>query len=220
LREALESTLTEYIAFHSDPKNMRNIDDPQLKKSTPKYSRLQLLNNEFTKMAVIGKVPPFESLNRLTPNEFNPAVADSATKYLNYLYSVFSIISNNATDRREKFSSISLNKKNLPKLENDYYNHKLEEIVTKPYESKKILFYKNSLVQNVDPIYLDPYNKGFFNFRTHFFAPHKYFFGRMVDTFAFNISFVLLSTIFLYLFLYYELLGKAVRFFENLRFRK
>jgi hypothetical protein len=220
LREALESTLTEYIAFHSDPKNMRNIDDPQLKKSTPKYSRLQLLNNEFTKMAVIGKVPPFESLNRLTPNEFNPAVADSATKYLNYLYSVFSIISNNATDRREKFSSISLNKKNLPKLENDYYNHKLEEIVTKPYESKKILFYKNSLVQNVDPIYLDPYNKGFFNFRTHFFAPHKYIFGRMVDTFAFNISFVLLGTIFLYLFLYYELLGKAVRFFENLRFRK
>ena len=86
----------------------------------------------------------------------------------------------------------------MKKLENDYYNYKLEEIVTKPYERKKILVYKNTLVQNTDPVYLDPYKKGFLNFRTHFYAPSKYIFGIKTDTFTFNISLVLLSTIFLY----------------------
>ena len=221
LREALKTTLTEYNESHSDPKNRRNIDNPLLKKMPAKYTKLQLLENELTKISVIGNVPPFESLKRLTAEEFTPTIADSLTNYLNYLYSVYSIISNTTIDRREKFKSISLNKRFLNNLENQYFNHKLEEIVTKPYESgkSKCLIYNNSIVQNIDPIYMDPYNKGFFNFRTHFFAPHKYIFGILTDTFSFNISFVLLSTLFLYLILYYELLGKTVKYFENLRFR-
>jgi hypothetical protein len=40
------------------------------------------------------------------------------------------------------------------------------------------------------------------------------------DTFKFNISLVLLSTILLYIALYYEVLGKAIRFFENIKFPK
>jgi hypothetical protein len=67
---------------------------------------------------------------------------------------------------------------------------------------------------------LDAYKKGFLDFRTHFYAPAKYIFGMKTDTFVFNISLVLLSTILLYLALYYELLGRTVRFFENLKFRK
>jgi hypothetical protein len=108
----------------------------------------------------------------------------------------------------------------LKKLEDDYYNYKLLEIVTKPYERKKILVFKNTLVQNTDPIYLDPYKRGFLDFRTHFYAPSKYIFGLKTDTFTFNISLVLLSSVILYLALYFELLGKAVRLIENLKFRK
>jgi hypothetical protein len=171
-------------------------------------------------MALIGDVPEFKSLSRLTPNDFRPSLGDSLTKYFDGLYTVYTIISNTASDKTERFKSIQKNKVILDKRERDYYNYNLRDIVTKPLERKKIIIYKNSLVQNIDPIYLDPYNKGFFNFRTHFFAPYKYIFGRMTDTFTFNISFVLLSTILLYLILYYELLGKFVRFIENLRIRK
>ena len=130
----------------------------------------------------------------------------------------FSKISNSASDRRDNF--YNMNDLKLKKLEDDYYNYKLLELVTKPYERKKILVYNNSLVQNTDPIYLDPYKRGFFNFRTHFYAPSKYIFGMKTDTFAFNITIVLLSSILLYLALYFELLGRAVRFFENFTFRK
>ncbi len=215
LRDALETTLFEY---RSNPKNFAGNEDFQLKKSPGQFSKLQLLKNELSEIVSVYKVPEFNFLSGLTPNEFNPGVADSLTKYLDKLDKVFSKISNSASDIKDRF--FNLNDAKLKKLENDYYNYKLEELVTKPYERKKILVYNNLLVQNTDPIYLDPSKKGFLNFRTHFYAPAKYIFGIKTDTFVFNISLVLLSTVLLYLTLYYELLGRGVRFFENLKFRK
>jgi ABC-type multidrug transport system ATPase subunit len=215
LRKALQTTLFEYM---SNPKNMGNNEDQLLKKPTRKFSKLELLKNELTKMSAMNNVPVFAYLADLTPYEFNPDIADSVTSYLDRADKIFSNISNSASDRKDKF--FNLNSLGLKILENEYYNYKLEEIVTKPYERKVILVYKNSLVQNKDPIYLDPDNRGFLGFRTHFYAPAKYIFGIKTDTFVFNITIVLLSTALLYLFLYYELLGRAVRFFEGLKFRK
>lgn len=215
LREALEISLTEY---RNNPKNAVNKEALSIKKSYYSFSKLVLLKNELKKMASVSKIPEFNYLDALTPDEFNPVVADSVSEYLNRIDKVFGKISNSASDRKDRFYNMQSDK--LKKLENDYYNYKLLEIVTKPYERKKILVYKNSLVQNTDPVYLDPYKKGFLNFRTHFYAPSKYIFGLKTDTFVFNISTVLLSTILLYFVLYFELLGKAVRFFENLKLRK
>ena len=170
------------------------------------------------KIASVYHVPAFNYISDLTPYEFNPGVADSLTKYLDRMDKAFNRISNIVSDRKDIF--YNMNDLKLKKLEDDYYNYKLEELVTKRYERKKFLVYNNSLVQNIDPIYLDPYKKGFLNFRTHFYAPAKYIFGMKTDTFIFNISLVLLSTILFYLVLYFELLGKTVSFFEKLKFRK
>ena len=215
LRDALTTTLFE---FRNNPKNIGNNDDLLVKKSTRNFSRLQLLRNELEKMASVYHISAFRYISDLTPYEFNPGVADSLTNYLDRLDHTFSIISNSASDKRDIF--YNMNDLLLKKYEDDYYNYKLLEIVTKPYERKKILVYKNSLVQNTDPVYLDPYRSGFINFRTHFYAPSKYIFGLKTDTFVFNISIVLLSSVFFYLALYFDLLGRAVRFFENLKFRK
>ena len=80
-------------------------------------------------------------LTDLTPYEFNPDIADSLIKYLDRLDKIFSKISNSASDRKDSF--YNMNDIQLKKLENDYYNYKLLEIVTKPYERKKILVYNN-----------------------------------------------------------------------------
>ena len=216
LREALETTLFEY---RSKPGNIISNDNLQLKKSTTRFSKLQLLKNELTKMSG-ADIPEFRYLADLTPDKFSPVVADSIGRYLDRLDKVFSNISNSASDRKDRFINISENDIKLKRLENDYYNYKLLEIVTKPYERKKIFVYNNSLIQNIDPIYLDPEKKGFLDFRTHFYAPSKYIFGIKTDTFVFNISLVLLSTILLYLTLYYELLARVVSFFDNFNFRK
>jgi ABC transport system ATP-binding/permease protein len=215
LREALETTLFEY---RRNPANTGTNEDILLKSPVIHYSKLQLLKNELDKIHTSGNIPEFNYLSDLTPNEFNPVVADSLSKYLDRVYKTFSKISNSASDLRDRF--YNMNDLYLKKLENDYYNYKLLEIVTKPYERKKILYYNNTLVQNTDPIYFDPDKKGFFNFRTHFYSPAKYIFGVKTDTFVFNILLVLLSTVLLYLALYFEILKKAVRFLENFKLRK
>jgi ABC transport system ATP-binding/permease protein len=215
LRDALETTLIEY---RSNPKKLGNNQNIILKNPSRHFSKLQLIKNELEKMSAVFNVPAFNYMSALTPYEFNPGVADSLSKYLDRIDKRFSKISNSANDRIDRFKNLYDLK--LKKLENDYYNYRLEEIVTKPYERKKILVYNNTLVQKIDPVYLDPYRKGLLSFRTHFYAPSKYIFGIKTDTFSFNIALVLLSSVFLYLMLYFELLGRAVRFFENFKFRK
>jgi ABC transport system ATP-binding/permease protein len=217
LREVLNTTLLEYRKYNG----IRTDNKIHLSDNSPdEFSKLQLLRNELTKMASVYNIPKFNFTNYLTPDTFNPDIADSVSKYLDRTNKVFSKISNSASDRKDRFINTADNGDKLKSLENEYYNYKLLEIVTKPYERKKILVYNNNLVQNIDPIYLDPYGKGFLDFRTHFYAPSKSVFGMKIDTFVFNISIVLLSTVLLYLALYYELIGRAVRFFENLKFRK
>jgi hypothetical protein len=131
---------------------------------------------------------------------------------------LFGKISNSASDMRDRF--YNANDARLNEFQNDYYNYKLEEIVTKYYERKKVLLYNNSLVQNTDPIFLDPDKKGLLNFRTHFYAPSKYFLGIKFDTYNFNIALVLFSLIFLYITLYFDILGKFVRMLEKFKFQK
>jgi hypothetical protein len=215
LRDALDISLFE---FRSNPKNIGNNEDLIVKKSTRNFSKLLLLKNEVEKMAAVYHIPAFKYTDDLTPYEFNPGVADSLMKYFDRLDKTFSLISNTASDKRDNFYNI--NDLRLKKLEDDYYNYKLLELVTKPYERKKILLSNNSLVQNTDPIYLDPYKNGFLSFRTHFYAPSKYIFNLKTDTFVFNISLVLFVSIGFYFVLYFELLGKCVRFIEKLKFRK
>jgi ABC-type multidrug transport system permease subunit len=215
LRDALDTTLLEY---RRHPVNIKNTNNITAKNSDNKFSKLLLLKNELKKLSNEPQIPEFRYLSDLMPARFKPETGDSLAVYLDRVDRVFSEISNSASDRKDRFYTI--NEIKLRKLEDNYYNYKLLEIVTKPYERNKILVYKNSLIQNTDPVYLDPGKDGFINFRTHFYSPSKYIFGIKSDTFVFNILLVLISTIFLYLALYFELLAKAVRFFENIKSRK
>ena len=215
LSDAHDITLSEYRTF------LRYTgvnSDQALKRNTPYYTRLDLLRNEIQKLASHNGVLQFAYTDKLTPEAFDGEVSDSLSTYLDRLDRHFSRISNISRDIKDRF--YTLNSANLKDLENDYFNYKLQEIVTKPYERKKILEYNNTLIQNTDPIYLEPAKRGLLGFRTHFYTPSKYIFGIKTDTFVFNILAVLLSTLFLYVTLYFELLGKAIRFIENLKFRK
>ncbi len=191
---------------------------PELKKALNDPGKLPLLRNEMLTISGRDGIPEFRYLDDLVPEKFSRIIADSTREFLNRADAIFSMASNSANDRKDSF--YNLNKQGLDKLRDDYYNFKLEEIVTKYYERKKILFFKNSIVQNYDPVYLDPVKKGFPRFRTHFYAPGKFIFGMKADTFTFNISLVLFSTIILYLALYYELIAKLVIFTEKFRLRK
>jgi ABC-type multidrug transport system ATPase subunit len=214
LRKALEQSVEEYRNNHL--KTERKDDKDQENQII--FRKLLFLTNELTKLSKINSIPEFRYTDNLTPDKFDLTIADSLESYLSTTDKIFSKISNSANFKKDRF--YNLNAGLLISLRNEYYNYKLEEIVTKIYERRKILLYKDRIIQNTDPIYLEPSHNGFFGFRTHFFAPSKYIFGIKTDTFTFNILLVLFSTILLYVALYYELLSKAVTFIEKIRIRK
>ncbi|HPF01714.1 MAG TPA: ATP-binding cassette domain-containing protein [Bacteroidales bacterium] len=215
IKRALDASIRDLRAY-----TIRTQDMSELPSNVkpPHLNRLPLVRNELEKMSSLYGLPQFPWTESLTDDRFNQNIADSVKAYLKRLDETFSRVSNAASDRKDTF--YNLNRTALDKLRDEYYNFKLEEIVTKYYERNKILIYKNSIVQNTDPVYLDPSGKGFPRFRTHFFAPSKYFLGGRTDTFIFNTGLVLSSTIALYIILYFDLLGRAVRYFERLRLRK
>jgi ABC-type multidrug transport system ATPase subunit len=92
-----------------------------------------------------------------------------------------------------------------------YYNESVSDAVRKIFERKKIVESNFRLVQKIDPVFLDPNPSSEFDFRSHFFAPRKYLFGRYFDTYWFNMSFIWGLTILLYFMLYFDFFRKVLQ---------
>jgi hypothetical protein len=88
---------------------------------------------------------------------------------------------------------------------NKYQNENVVDNVKKIYEKNKVVESNGRLYQQSDPIFLLPEST-----RSHFFAPQKYLFGKYIDTYVFNIAFIWLLTIVLYIILYFDLLHKLI----------
>ncbi|MEX2230541.1 MAG: ATP-binding cassette domain-containing protein [Cyclobacteriaceae bacterium] len=93
---------------------------------------------------------------------------------------------------------------------NRFYNESLADILTNVSEKNRIIEYEGKLVQQVDPIFLDPKPAHAFDYRAHFFAPQKNLLGTLVSTYWFNILVIWIMTLLLYGTLYSELLKKMV----------
>jgi hypothetical protein len=218
LNSALEKT--DSLLRKSGTEGEMLVMSPETDKSKD-AGKLQLITHELKGMTSrFPSLQPFRYISDLTPEKYNSGVYENLNKYLDFVESNFNRIENKVTSEWDEF--YLRNRNEIRRLENKHSNLKLQEIVTKFYErdKNKILEYRNSYVQNYDPIYLDPQKNGFLAFRTHFFAPSKYVFGIMTDTFTFNILLVLFGTLILYIILFFDLLSRFVHFIENLRLRK
>ncbi|MFO7573997.1 MAG: ATP-binding cassette domain-containing protein [Bacteroidales bacterium] len=180
--------------------------------------RLQFLKNELEKISIYTGTGLFARINELNPSGFNSTTAAELRNYLAETRVWFDRLVTVNENRRETFLSNNIDL--ARSLQNQYHNTKLREIVTKYYEPNKYFEFKNQLIQNYDPIYLEPVPEGFPMFRTHFFAPAKYFLGRKVDTLVFNISLVFFSIIILYLVLYFDVLARLLKKIEKVKFQK
>jgi amino acid transporter len=192
--------------------------DAPVKEQSGIVNNLRLIRNETSRIARLNNFPAFRYIDSLVPDKFTPMIADSLSVYITAATRYFTGISNSAIHLKDQF--FNLNEERLRRLERQYYNYKLEEIVTKYYEPDKILRYKDSFIQNTHPVYQDPDRNEILSFRTHFFAPSKNIFRTGVDTFVFNISVIFFGILVLYLILYFNLLEGFVNLLMNLKSRK
>jgi hypothetical protein len=147
----------------------------------------------------------------LTPESFNEAAIAKTSRYLallkKYYINQFSIASKQKErrlgklmeDRRELYFSML----------NSHHNEAVSDQVKRIYEKNQIIESEGRLYQQIDPVFLDPEPSGL-GIRSHFYAPRKYFLGRYIETYPFNIGFIWFLTIVLYFMLYFNVAGKIL----------
>jgi len=182
---------------------------------------LQLLKTELQKEEFRTNIP-FESGHQLDTSQFNEIVLNKTTDYIEKLDSYYSLIFQKANNEKENIIRylLNTNAELYVNKRNAFHNESVEDQVKKVYEKNKIIRYKDELIQQVDPIYRDPDIEGYFNFRSHFFAPQKYFAGKYRDTYWFNLIFIWVITAFFYITLYFNLLKKLLDLPEKIKLKK
>ena len=177
-------------------------------------SDLALLHNELGKETVRQPNIEFPGLENLTPEKYSENAYYQAVEYIGQLKDLYRDILNNAIlelDNRENYLATTQPEK-YKALYDAYFNETVSDIVRKTFDKNKILRDGNKLIQIIDPIYQMPEPDGILPFRSQFFAPAKYCFGRYWDTLWFNMISVWILTIVLYIVLYYDLAHRGFEF--------
>jgi len=96
------------------------------------------------------------------------------------------------------------------KLRRENTNDQVTSLVFDNREKTRILEYNGRLIQQIYPIFGNPEPVNFFDFRTLFYFPTKYFAGHYFETLYFNVVIMWAMTIFLIITLYYNALKKLL----------
>ncbi|HEY0655012.1 MAG TPA: ATP-binding cassette domain-containing protein [Chryseosolibacter sp.] len=153
------------------------------------------------------------TLAQFTP-AFDKKLEDFFASYKKFYQDIY----NKAVAAREKAIVARENQPddyNFNTYKDLYFNESLSDLVTNISEKNRVLEYEGTLVQQLNPIFLDPIPSGPFDYRAHFFAPKKNLLGAMVSTYWFNVMVIWIMSIFLYVTLYFELLKKFVNSFDK-----
>ncbi|MCK5461422.1 MAG: ABC transporter permease, partial [Bacteroidales bacterium] len=180
---------------------------------------LKLLHNEFSKLNILVPEKAFQELKLLTPEGISDHLLQKMDLYLEVIEDYYSqefIFANTQLENRIIYY---MEKQPLVynQVKDNHHNESVEEYVRKVYEKNKMVEYRNTLIQQIDPIYLDPVPAGPLAFRSHFFAPRKYFLRRYFDTFWFNIGFIWFLSLLLYICLYYNLVHNFILLTQKLK---
>jgi ABC-type multidrug transport system ATPase subunit len=155
------------------------------------------------------------TLEKFTP-DFNKRLEDFFAAYKRFYQDAY----NKAVSAREgvifKFENEKGSGYRLNEYKNLYYNESLADLVKNASEKDRIVEYKGQLIQQINPIFLEPKPNGPLDYRAHFFAPQKNLLGATVSTFLFNNLVIWIMTVLLYITLYFELLRKLIASFDKL----
>lgn len=159
--------------------------------------------------------------NDLTSKNYSEALGKTLESYLNDYQKAYQKIYNEKVALRERKIAFFENQKeseySLNEYKNNYHNESLADLVQNISEDDRILEYQGRLIQQINPIFMEPKTSGPLDYRAQFFAPHKNFLGMQIDTFWFDLAVVWIMSVLLYVTLYFELLKKLLDRAGNLK---
>ncbi|MGE0077962.1 MAG: ATP-binding cassette domain-containing protein [Bacteroidales bacterium] len=195
----------------------RNIDNPE--RSPEFISALELLQNEFVKEMTSPRSSRliFSKYTQINANDVTQELLDEMSSYLELVRKYYVKLYNKASNEKDRLiskqQSTAEGKELFLKLKRQYHNESLSDFVRNSGEVERIMEYKGSLIQKVDPIFLYPDSKFI---RSHFYAPAKSIFGYYYSTFWVNVIVIWLSSIMLYIVLYFRLFKRFLDRMEQI----
>ena len=173
---------------------------------------LKLIRNEVSRELFWVPEIPFD-VTSLVQENISMELLDKLKKHLELLDEHYKEQFVSSNKRRESMVLYYIQQKPglYNRMKDLYQNESVEEHVRKVFEKHKMVEYRNQIIQQIDPVYKDPFPRHFLSFRSHFFAPRKYFLGRYIDTYWFNMGFIWFLTLIFYITLYYEAIARISR---------
>jgi len=207
----LEKVAADILALQKNEGNEKKINN-----------KLAVIRNEISKELRLAPDVHFDSYELLEADTYDEKARFIVKDYLEQLNIYYGNIFQKANRMKENTVNhmVEVNEQMYNQLRNDYFNESIADLVKKVFEKNQILQFDNELIQQIDPIYLDPTPNNMIDFRSHFLAPRKHLFGMYFDTYSFNIIVIWLMTIFLYISLYFEWLKKLLEIGEKFKFKK
>lgn len=212
----------EYIPFLQQilNKTITAMNQPESQEEYTRY--LLLLKNEIESELENNPDIPFASPGQLHPDSFRIETAILTREYLNNLKEHYANLSQQASFRKEKLMEYydRQDPDLFRELRKNYHNESVADIVRNIYERHPVLVYKNRVVRQYEPVFFDPEPSGNLDFRSHFYAPRKFFMGEYHNTFHFNMGIIWIMSLICFITLYFESLKKTIRFFELIGTKK
>jgi hypothetical protein len=167
--------------------------------SLPKNTKI--IYNELKTIASEPEVFPFEFLESLEKYDVSQELLTETRDYLTYLKLQFYEKHEAYLAQKSQFTrqlADSLGRDRFNRLKNDYYNKKLEEIVTNSNYGSHIELIGDRFIRFRDGIYQTPVsNYG----RAVMYTPSKIFNGQEMNTLWFNVSIIWMFSTVIYLLL-------------------
>jgi ABC transport system ATP-binding/permease protein len=211
----LVDELNKRRKFINDNKTEQSADKKDQVQKNLDIIRTTLLDETYFKKGLEG----LNLGSAWTPAMYTTEFDKKLESYINGFKKFYRDAYNKAVTEREQIifaleSNTSANY-NLNEYKNRYHNESLTDIVTNISVKDRIIEYDGKLIQQINPVFMDPKPKNALDYRAHFFAPEKNLLGTMVSTYWFNMLVIWIMTIILYITLYFELLRKFVELFEK-----
>lgn len=147
---------------------------------------------------------------------FDSATAVQTELYLDSLENHFRHLRKVAFASRDS-TETKIGGEKLAELRENYENLKLNEFMLNEMEKEKLIETPDKMIQKYAPVYMNPVSH---YGRAQFYAPYKKIGNISVDTYWFNIIFLWMASLLLYIALYFNLLQRAITFIGNLRVPK
>ncbi len=180
----------------------------------------KILQNELRER--VAEVGPgvYNDLDKLTLTDFDGEVNKNTKKFIDDLDKMYAKRFTRLKNQHEKIvaalTDTDKKKAAYNALRNTYTNDRVKSFVENANSIQKITESKNRLIQKQYPIFSDPRPVNLFDFRAQFYTPTKYFLNYYFSTEWFNITVIWVMSVFMLILLYYDVLHKIGKVFEDL----